>query len=214
MLKWYPTTVKRAARNDADTQISDSHRHRKENAPLSLHMFKKELIFIFHPQNRASSYPHSRREAERLKLLRISIIMFSKTPQFCNAEDLMLSIPEEKGSPLPWLQVTYQPTKPRWPQTRAHSSDATRWILCLISYKNLTSTNLALTSSIKQHEIYTQCLKNRSWWESISNVFVTPHSHKGNNPKDKMKFRGLLVPVLAKYLIIASQSNPVDGFEW
>lgn len=159
MLKWYQTTVRRAARNDADTQISDSHRHRKENSPLSLHMFKKELIFIFHPQNRASSYPLSQGETELFKLLRMSIIMFPRTPQFGNAGDSWLSVPGEKGGPWPWLQVTYRPAKPRYLLTCAHGSDTTRWIPGFPPYESLTRTNIALTSSIKQHEIYTQCLK-------------------------------------------------------
>lgn len=159
MLKWYQTAVKGAARNDADTQISDSHRHRKENSPLSLHMFQKGLIFIFHPQNRASSYPLSQRETELFRLLRMSIITFPRTPQFGDAEDAWLSVPEEKGSPLTWLRVTYRPAKPRHLLTCAHGPGTARGIPCLPTYGSLTSTNIAPTSSIKQHEIYTQCLK-------------------------------------------------------
>lgn len=45
-----------AARNDADTQISDSHRHRRENYSFPLHTFRKRLIFILGPQNRVSNY--------------------------------------------------------------------------------------------------------------------------------------------------------------
>lgn len=159
MLKWYQTTVKGAARNDADTQIADSHRHRKENSPLSLHLFKKELIFIFHPHNRASSYPLSQRETELCRRLRMSITTFPRTPQSGDAEDAWLSVPEEKGGPVTWLRVTYRPAKPRHLLTRAHGSGAIRWIPGLPTYGSLTSTNPAPTSRIKQHGIYTQCLK-------------------------------------------------------
>lgn len=150
MLKWYHTTVTRAPKNDADAQISHSHRHRKENYPLSLCTSRKGLIFIFSPQNRASSYLIFQREREPLKLLRTSILIFSRASQFCHTKDLMALNAGREGRPLTFSL--------RWFIKQENENDhlcmraaqiPSNDLLYFISYKNLISTNVALTSSIK-----------------------------------------------------------------
>lgn len=87
-----------------------------------------------------------------------------------------------------------------------------QWAPRLISYRTLISTKVALTSGSKQQEIYSWLLKSFIVLATRQCFFLTLHNNEEKNPKVKIKFRGRLVPILAKCLMTLLRNNEINDW--